>query len=476
MSWVKEDPKGIFWLAGMAGTGKTSIAVTLCRMLESDPDVLLGGTFFCSRTSGVATQTDVRNILPTLAGMLADQSPDFAAVLSAELKPTSGAPVRKPVSDQIGPLLQQPLIFLTSESRPIVFVIDALDECSNERELAELLAAIVTCKCAANVKFILTSRPETHIFGSPIADRVHNDILQLHNIDTGEVTEDIRLYISNAFISDPLTKSWYSDADVNHLASLSEGLFIFASTIIAYVLEAQSVKRRANRLLTALSAVKDSKVALGPLDAMYEFVLTRASDTAKVEPKELEETLRVLACILAARTPLSVSALADLVELEADDLRESLKQLQAVVYVPEEGDQSGLRILHASFGDYLLARRRIQPLSGDETLARGCLRVMREQLRFNISQSLSSYEPNPAAKPSSIVLSLEYACMQWIYHIAALTEPSALDTEIDKTLRHRFLFWLEVVSVLGRVWRAAAMLLLAASTVHIANRINDTAY
>ena len=475
MSWVKEDPKSIFWLAGMAGTGKTSISVTLCRMLERDPDVLLGGTFFCSRTSGVVAQTDVRNILPTLAGLLADQSPKFAAELAAELKPTSGAPVRRPVSDQIGSLLQRPLAALASESRPIVFVIDALDECSNERELAELLAAIVTCKCAANVKFILTSRPETHILTSPVADRSQNDILQLHTIGVGEVTEDIRLYISNAFTNSPLAKSWYSDADVNNLATLSEGLFIFASTVIAYVLEAQSVKRRANRLLTALLAVKDSKVAPRPLDAIYEFVLTRASDTAKVEPKELEETLRVLACILATRTPLSVTALADLLEMEADDLRDSLRQLQAVVHVPEEGDQSGLKTLHASFGDYLFARRRIQPLFGDETLARGCLRIMRERLHFNVSNSQSSYEPNPATRPGSITLSLEYACMQWIYHVAGLKEPSMLDHEIDEAFCPRFLFWLEVISVLDRVWRAAAMLLLAASTVHVVNMFNETA-
>jgi len=474
MSWVKEDPKSIFWLAGMAGTGKTSISVTLCRMLERDPDVLLGGTFFCSRTSGVVAQTDVRNILPTLAGLLADQSPKFAAELAAELRPASGAPVRRPVGDQIGSLLQRPLAALASESRPIVFVVDALDECSNERELAELLAAIVTCKCAANVKFILTSRPETHILSSPVADRSHNDILQLHTIGVGEVTEDIRLYISNAFITSPLAKPWYSDTEVEALATLSEGLFIFASTIIAYVLEVQSVKGRLSRLSTALSAVKDSKVVLGPLDAMYEFVLTRASDTARREPKELEETLRVLACILAARTPLSVSALADLLELETDELRESLKQLQAVVYVPEEGDRFGLRTLHASFGDFLFARRHIQPSFGDETLARGCLHVMRKRLHFNISQSQSSYEPNPATRPGSITLSLEYACMQWIYHIAVLAEPSTLDNEIDETLRPRFLFWLEVVSVLGRVWRAAAMLLLAASKASKTREYNGT--
>ena len=51
MDWIKNDPNSIFWLAGMAGTGKTSIAISLCRMLQGDHDVLLGGTFFCSRTA-----------------------------------------------------------------------------------------------------------------------------------------------------------------------------------------------------------------------------------------------------------------------------------------------------------------------------------------------------------------------------------------------------------------------------------------
>jgi len=33
MKWAQEDPMRIFWLTGLAGTGQTSIAITLCRML-----------------------------------------------------------------------------------------------------------------------------------------------------------------------------------------------------------------------------------------------------------------------------------------------------------------------------------------------------------------------------------------------------------------------------------------------------------
>jgi len=471
ITWIKTDARAVFWLAGMAGTGKTSVALTLCRMLDSDADVLLGGSFFCSRTANVEARTDVRRVIPTLAALLALRSPKFAIELAAELRPNSGVAGHQPVGDQIGPLLQRPLAALASEKRPIVFVIDALDECSNERELGELLTAIATLTCDANVKFILTSRPETHILGSTISDRAQNEILQLHTIETSEVTEDIRLYIDDAFAKKPLAKPWYTAAEVIRLATLADGLFIFASTMVSYVTDSQSVTSRTVRLQTALAAVSGSAVAMGPLDATYEFVLTRASDTAKIEPAELEMTRRTLACILVVRAPLSVAALAELLDLEADDLRESLRRLHATVHVPSEDDEPGLRMLHASFGDYLVDRAasniRMTKSLGDDILARGCLSVMHKRLHFNISQSPSSYEENSGTKPDSIVLSLEYACLRWVDHIAGLTDPLVLVQEANNVFRPKFLFWLEVMSILGQFHRAAAMLIIAAATVRL---------
>jgi len=453
----------IFWLAGLAGTGKTSIAVTLCRMLQNDPKVLFGGAFFCSRTANVVKLTDARCIVPTLAVAFAKKSPSFASALAAELN-TDFDSAFHPISGQVNALLQQPLA-LSSSPSSIVFVVDALDECSDVEEVKRLLRAISALECNTMVKFILTSRPETHISTSPTMSSDLNSILRLHTIDTEEVTEDIRMYISDAFAKSSLAKPWCSAAEIKMLAVLSDGLFIFASTIISYVLKVQSVKGRETRLRTVLSAVQESKVAMGPLHAMYDFVLTRASDSAEIESEELEMTLKVLACILAARMPLSVSALADLLGLETDELQEALQRLYALVHVPEEADQPGLRTLHASFGDYLFARGRIAASLGNETLARGCLRVMSQRLHFNVSRCQSSYRPNSTVKPSSITVSLEYACMQWVYHIVDLAAPTILADEIDQQFCEQFLFWLEVMSVLDRISRAAAMLLLANSTV-----------
>ena len=168
---------------------------------------------------------------------------------------------------------------------------------------------------------------------------------------------------------------------------------------------------------------------------------------------------------------LSIEALAELLGQKADVLRASLRRLRAVVHVPEDLDQPGLRTLHASFGDYMFERAspsiRIARTLGDDAFARGCFQVMDTRLHFNVSRNRSSYEPNPMTKPGSITLSLEYACLQWVYHNACLPDSSALDDVIHVVFLPRFLFWMEVMSVLNQVQRAAAMLVLAAATVRV---------
>ncbi|KAJ7833331.1 hypothetical protein B0H14DRAFT_2178507, partial [Mycena olivaceomarginata] len=47
-AWSRNpDSPRIFWLDGMAGTGKSAIARSFCHMLRDDKQ--LGGSFFCLR-------------------------------------------------------------------------------------------------------------------------------------------------------------------------------------------------------------------------------------------------------------------------------------------------------------------------------------------------------------------------------------------------------------------------------------------
>jgi len=469
MAWIENDPTSIFWLAGMAGTGKTSIALTLCRMLNDDPSVVLGGTFFCSRSAGSISRTEPRRILPTLAASLAAQISDYATMLAAQLK-VDDTIVHKPVDDQIVPLLVKPFTQLASITHPIVFVVDALDECSDERELSELITAIADFRSNAKVKFILTSRPEMHIRGTPISNPNHNAILHLHTISEEEVEADICRYIVGTLQIAAPYASWYSGRNIEALTRLSGGLFIFASTALKYILDPDNDEDRQQRLGKATSFSTNRTAAKTTMDNMYELVLTEACRDDKVDDDELEGIQRILACILSARAPLSVEALADLIGSTPLKLRGSLRRLHSLVYLPPSDVEPGLRTLHASFGDYILSTRaashiRIATTLGDLALTRGCLCVMASRLHFNMSQIQSSHEPNPSTRPNCITLSLEYACLQWIYHVSAMPDASKFDKEIETAFLPRFLFWIEVIGILRRVSRAAAMLLFATSTV-----------
>jgi len=470
----------------MAGTGKTSIAKTVCEQASADPGITLGGSFFCSRSTGLAAQRDIRCVIPTLTRLLARDSVDFRIALAETIHDEVQ---HKEVTAQVEHLLRTPLSSLKDVRVPILFVIDALDECGGETtdgmlddaqchavvmNMLEALASLTQSDPKLPVKFLVTSRPEAQIRDSSISNDKLSQILRLHTVDVTEVNADIRRYItetiSTKLSAKPKLLAGITDTDIENLVQLCDGLFIVAATAIAHTFavgSAAAVAKFKRLLNSSRSGLNDS--AAVPLDLMYAIILNDTAREDGPEAIDLPALKRLLASLLSARTTLSVMALADLLELEPYDVNASLSRLHAVVHVPEDDDMPGLRTVHASFGDYLCSRAPsnilIQQSLGHDALAHGCLNVMSKQLHFNISQSKSSYEPNPPTQPEYIALSLQYACMQWVYHVAALREPGNIYDKISAVFRPRLLPWLEVMSLLHQVWRAAKMLFIAAGTV-----------
>ena len=449
----------------MAGTGKTSIALTICRRLVEVRVVLLGGTFFCSRAAGSIDRMDVRRIIPTLVHLLARQVPAYAQALADELKndPDLGS---KTVSLQIQGLLVKPLKSVEVLDKQIVFVIDALDECNDQQQLAELINALADFSTTQPVKFLLTSRPEMHIRDTSITDTSLSSIVRLHMVEETLVTADIRLYIQRTLETTSKTCIWYTDEDVDELATVSAGLFIYASTALAYILKRRDVPGRSERLKIVKMQTSTSTVTTGLLDKMYSLILTQASDPDAVEPTEIGETRRIVSIILSTRTPLTIKNLAELLGLTAVHLRGALDELHAVIFVPDQNETGELRMLHASFGDFIFTRApkpiRIEKEFGHDELGRACLhRMAADDLCYNVSRSRSSYEANPKSKPNWIAHSLIYACLHWHHHIALASSDSSFDDLMESVLRVKLLFWLELLSALGEVGCASGLLRMA---------------
>ena len=66
----KQDRR-VFWLNGLTGTGKSTIAQTFAEITFADGT--LGASFFCSRDFG--ERSDLQMIFPTLAFQLAYRYP-----------------------------------------------------------------------------------------------------------------------------------------------------------------------------------------------------------------------------------------------------------------------------------------------------------------------------------------------------------------------------------------------------------------
>jgi len=470
----------------MAGTGKTSIAKTVCELASADAEIMLGGSFFCSRSTGLAAQRDIRCVIPTLSQLFALKSAEYRLTLADTIE--LGVQ-HKEVAAQVKYLLQTPIYALKDVPVPILFVIDALDECGGQTtdgmlddaqchavvmNMLEALVNLTRSDPKLPVKFLVTSRPETQIRDTSISNEQLSQILRLHTVDVREVNADISRYITetlNAKLSGkPRYRASITETDVENLVHLCDGLFIVAATTIAHTFGkgADAAVAKFKKLLNP-SGNGLNKTAAAPLDRMYEMILNDALQEDEPEATELLALQRLLACLLSARTTLSVTALADFTDLEPHNVRASLSWLHAVVHVPEEDDMPGARTVHASFGDYLYSRAPshicIHQSLGHDILAHGCLDVMAKQLHFNVSQSASSYMSNSPTQTDSITLSLEYACMQWIYHVASVSDTGKIYVKIGVIFRPRLLYWLEVMSILHQVWRAARMLFFAAGTV-----------
>jgi hypothetical protein len=237
MTWAEsvspESPAG-YWMCGMAGTGKSTIAKSVCLMLEEKG--LLGGAFFCS--GQIQECKDYHNIIPTLAYQLALYSKDSPKITQAIEKVL----VQDPNIASQNPQLQLEQLLVPSISmrdvsaqNPVVVVIDALDECEGISQVLEYLIPAIRQQKIPGLKFFLTSRPEHHISKYLDLQRLKQEMLlvqnfYLHDVERSIVKKDIATFLEHEL----------KDMDIQQdkldiLVEQSGVLFIYAATVVKYV-------------------------------------------------------------------------------------------------------------------------------------------------------------------------------------------------------------------------------------------------
>ncbi|QRV98190.1 Notchless protein [Ceratobasidium sp. AG-Ba] len=306
--WREDDTaEKIYWLNGMAGTGKTTLAYTLCKQLENEDR--LAANFFCSRL--LASCRDAHLILPTIAYQLAQYSYPFRYALSQVLQVHPDVHTRR-IADQFEKLLVTPLREVESSfPQNAIILIEALDECDNAAIVGQILDLLLSRISDLPIKFFLTSRPEPDITRRmlPESGECKRIVLHLHNIDESIVQGDIRRYLEAG-----LKPANVSTEHMDVLVTNSGVLFIYAATIVRYVSDF-GFARSSYRLNQVLGVPKSPNGSDGAINKLYSLVLDQAVHDPRLGQEEQEEVLRIIHTVICAQEPMATSTLSTILGL-----------------------------------------------------------------------------------------------------------------------------------------------------------------
>lgn len=128
-NWADECAEPLFWLAGPAGTGKSTIARTVADTFFNEKR-LVAGYFF---KKGERGRNDTTRLFPTLAAQLAEIIPHFKSCFQKSVGGFDRDAVeKKGLAIQFEKLLWLPLGDLPrtdANHGSRIIIIDALDEC-----------------------------------------------------------------------------------------------------------------------------------------------------------------------------------------------------------------------------------------------------------------------------------------------------------------------------------------------------------
>ncbi|OBT86395.1 hypothetical protein VE02_05285 [Pseudogymnoascus sp. 03VT05] len=467
------DGPCIFWLSGTAGTGKSTIARTVARHFADQRR--LGASFFFSRGQGDLGHAE--KFFPTIASQIAHTMPSLKRhiceavtedyqVGSQGLREQWEKLVFLPLSKMKNTLLQR---------LPIILVIDALDECERENredDTRVILGLLAKAKDLPTIqlRIFLTSRPEvsvSHSF-SAMSNFTHQDRI-LHHTSKGVIERDISAFILFEFErikkKRGLLSDWPKVEDINSLVRDANGLFIYAATISRFV-----DRRNPEKQLSIILQYKGSspptlrKSHTQSLDEIYYQVLKSAIFTSYDE-EDREEVLdlfkQTIGSIVILSDTLSTNALTSLLGLQIGEVDEIIKQLLAILDVP---DDLGLpvRLLHPSFRDFLLDKNRCKDLNFwiDESqthrmLADRCIQLMSNFLKQDVctleapGTLVNDVEGNQIEQ--RLPPEVKYACRYWIQHLKQSDVILYDNKKVHQFLQEHVLHWLEALGWMSKI-------------------------
>lgn len=442
----------LLWIKGHAGTGKTMLLMGIIRSIEKRQDFRAPGIscFFCQGTD--VTLNSATAALRSLVWMLVVEQPNLMSHLRKKYTDSGAALFQD--SNAFFALSEAFLSMLDdAELSPVLFVVDALDECNREKpglnELLDLISKSI--KRSDKVKWLCSSRPEIDV------------LRRLKNL-----TEDSPNNSENLVELDAQRLARPVDAYIDHKLTALRGRDGYDASILAEI--SNEVRQRAMNTFLWVSlafqhiedihgeyAVQDIKAMPPGLLELYDHMITRIESVKKIKPQDCK---RVLICAVLAFRPISLSELAALSDMSHNMTMTAIELCGSFLAMREKT----VYLIHQSAKDYLYDNfnRRLQSsgtAQGHVDIGRRSIGAMTKVLKQNMYDLDYGFTPENLEPPQRDRLaSIWYSCLFWADHFVAGTSgnpegKSALadDGEVIGFLREKLLHWLEYLSVLERL-------------------------
>ncbi|KAF8339122.1 uncharacterized protein EI90DRAFT_2463744 [Cantharellus anzutake] len=459
MTWCRntgENENRLMLLTAVAGAGKTSIALTIAKQCASEGDVTLLLHFFFK--AGERSRPDF--LFSGIARTLADHDPVYRTFIISALRKDPSLSTAL-LATQFENLVALPLLHKPPPlDRPMVVIIDALDECDKEvfDSFADILREEVP-RLPSSIKFFITSR-HTDLVRRSFSPQFPISRLAIDLSDDTNV-QDCATYIR--FELQKL-KNWHpdlrhnlqdEDKTVQEILERASGLFIWISTIFRYMKTANKDPMRTLEGLLNTGTKRSTVPAEGMMDRLYTSILKKCDwedeDFAHDYPI-------VMGAIFVAQRPLSITAWdAILSPFLKSPVRYSLAELAPLLSGVEDY-HFPVRILHQSFRNFIVDRivppsispRCIPVDVGMENarVALRCTEILNQDLcsvkGLGLIENLSEKDELPLIPLEESSEHSHYACRYIVHHLSGVQEPSPeLDESVGLFLSEQATRWVE---------------------------------
>jgi hypothetical protein len=481
--WINgSDQRSLLWLNGIAGTGKSTVARTVCRRWYDKK--MLGASFFFSTGNGEVSSS--KKLVTTLAWQLAHRIPAAKTLICEAIRGQEDI-INSSLRDQWEHLILRPLSRIMQDDAPpaLVLVIDALDECDEKNNLRDILESLDKAKSLENLnlKVLITSRPEVRIRAllKKVAE-ADRKIIVLHEIPPAFVERDILVYFEEKFSSirehREFDDDWPGWEILRLLVRLSKGLFIWAATVYRFVqgqLQSRGARKRLQMVLDRRQhGANPEEHPEKALDEIYTTVLRTSIGYKEIVSEkldELDDLRNIIGSIAVLRIPLSMASLSMLLDLDVHDVKDALVDLHPIFQISYTNTSEPVRLHHPAFRDYLLDKNRCRGLNlwvdekkAHELLASSCIRLMSKMLKRDIcdlgAPGTFSSDIDPGLIKENIPTALQYACLYWADHYRASRVHLRDDDEVHQFVQGHYLHWLEAMSLVGRTAEMGAVIRL----------------